>query len=143
MNLDCSICGKTSFTYIDGLPVCEDCFYSMQENDFSTIQDNVKKFRGKLTFERIERIVCNYYKINPKSLGLKTRKREVVITRQLCHFFSMENKLGSLKTVGLRFGQKDHATVLHSCKTIDNLRETDKSFRKKFEEIKFEIDNKN
>lgn len=41
MNLDCAICGKTSFTDIGGVPVCEDCFYSMQESDYSDIKENV------------------------------------------------------------------------------------------------------
>lgn len=141
MNLDCAICGKTSFTDIGGVPVCEDCFYSMQEGDLSFIKKNVNKFKMRKTFETIERIVCGYYNVTPDQINKKTRKREIVIARQLCHYFSKDGDLGSLSTIGKKFGRKDHATVIHSCKTINNLKETNKSFLREFNEIKEKIDN--
>ena len=50
----------------------------------------------------------------------KTRKKEIVLARQLAMYFSKELTKSSLKTIGLHFGGRDHTTVLHSCQTIDN-----------------------
>ncbi len=61
-----------------------------------------------------------------------TRKREIVECRQLCMFFSKKLTKQSLRTIGWYFGRKDHATVLHAVKTIDNLIETDRDFYNKF-----------
>lgn len=134
-NLDCSICGSTSFTEVGGLPVCEDCFYSIQENDFSNIEVNVKSFYKSLTMDDVEIIVCDHHNVSPKKAMVKKRTRDLVIVRQLCHHFSKEMNLGSLNEIGHRFGKKDHATVLYSDRTIKNLKETDKVFRKVYDEL--------
>ena len=41
----------------------------------------------------------------------------------------------SLASIGSQIGQRDHATVLHACKTVDNLSSTDKQFRKYVEDL--------
>ena len=59
----------------------------------------------------------------------KTRKREVVYARQLAMYFAKHYTSCSLATIGTEIGNKDHATVLHACKTIDNLYDTDRSVK--------------
>lgn len=86
----------------------------------------------KVSFDSIEQSVCEFVKITPEELQFKTRKREVVEGRQICHFLSRENKLGSLREIAFRFGHKDHATVLHSIKTVKELIETNKDYQKKY-----------
>jgi len=87
----------------------------------------------ELTFDSLEKSVCDFVKRKPEELQLKTRKREVVIARQICHHISKNNNLGSLAEIGYRFGKKDHATVLHSSKTILELLETSRVFRDQYE----------
>jgi len=53
----------------------------------------------------------------------------VVQARQLAMFFSKKHTKSSLAHIGKQCGNKDHATVLHAVKTINNLAETDKKFR--------------
>ena len=64
-----------------------------------------------------------------------TRKREIVMSRQIIMavYYSAINQV-TLKQAGDLYG-KDHATVLHACKTINNLRETDKSFNEYYSRI--------
>jgi len=62
-------------------------------------------------------------------INTKTRKREIVQARQLAMYFSKKHTKSSLATIGLHCGNKDHATVLHACKTVTNLIETDKQFK--------------
>jgi chromosomal replication initiator protein len=50
-------------------------------------------------------------------------------------FFSKSLTKCSLATIGTQIGGKDHATVLHACKTVNNLIDTDKTFRHQIEEI--------
>ena len=65
----------------------------------------------------------------------KTRKREVVQARQIAMYFSKKMTKSSLANIGMHCGGKDHATVLHACKTVDNLSSTDKQFRKFVEDL--------
>ena len=59
----------------------------------------------------------------------KTRKREIVQARQLAMFFCKQLTKNSLANIGIHCGNKDHATVLHACKTVNNLIDTDKQFK--------------
>jgi len=68
-------------------------------------------------------------------LQTKTRKREIVQARQLAMYFSKNMTKSSLASIGSQIGNKDHATVLHACKTVNNLIDTDKSFRLFVDEI--------
>ena len=54
----------------------------------------------------------------------------MVQARQLAMFFSKKYTKSSLSTIGSQIGQRDHATVLHACKTVENLIETDREFKK-------------
>jgi chromosomal replication initiator protein len=62
-------------------------------------------------------------------ISSKTRKREIVQARQIAMFFAKSLTKNSLATIGSQIGGKDHATVLHACKTVNNLIETDKRFK--------------
>lgn len=76
---------------------------------------------------------CDHFGCLPKDFHSKTRRREVVLSRQMfMHCLYLSTNL-SLAQVGERAGGKDHATVLHSMRTINNLLATDKQFRKDFE----------
>ena len=68
-------------------------------------------------------------------LQSKTRKRHIVQARQLAMFFAKKFTKASLASIGSQIGKRDHATVLHACKTVDNLSSTDKQFRKYVEDI--------
>jgi chromosomal replication initiator protein len=54
-------------------------------------------------------------------------------------FFSKGYTKASLSSIGSMIGGKDHATVLHACKTISNLIETDKVFKGQIDEIEKKI----
>jgi chromosomal replication initiator protein len=65
----------------------------------------------------------------------KTRKREIVQARQVSMYFSKNLTKASLASIGSFIGGKDHATVLHACKTVNNLIDTDRHFRNQIIEI--------
>jgi chromosomal replication initiator protein len=95
----------------------------------------IKSTKREISIDYIQKVVCNYYNIGLEQLQSKTRKREIVQARQVAMFFSKTLTKSSLATIGSQIGGKDHATVLHACKTVNNLIETDKRFRLQVDEI--------
>lgn len=99
----------------------------------------VKNTSKEISIDYIQKVVCDFFNIHVDHLNSKTRKREIVQARQLAMFFSKKHTKSSLATIGLHCGNKDHATVLHACRTVNNLIETDKQFRNYVEEIEKKI----
>ncbi|MCK5692958.1 MAG: chromosomal replication initiator protein DnaA, partial [Bacteroidales bacterium] len=80
----------------------------------------IKSTKREISIDYIQKVVCNYYNIGLEQLQSKTRKREIVQARQVAMFFSKSMTKSSLATIGSQIGGKDHATVLHACKTVNN-----------------------
>lgn len=92
--------------------------------------------RDVINIPSIKLKVCNFLKVPIKSIDIESRKREIVEARQISMFFSKELTKKSLADIGLECGDKDHATVLHACKTINNLIQTDKLMKAKIETLR-------
>jgi chromosomal replication initiator protein len=99
----------------------------------------VKNTTREISIDFIQKIVCDYFSIQVDALNSKTRKRDIVQARQLSMYFSKKHTKASLATIGHHCGNKDHATVLHACRTVSNLIETDKQFRLYVEELEKRI----
>jgi len=95
----------------------------------------VKNTKREISIEHIQKVVSKYFELDVTTLQSKTRKRHIVQARQLAMFFAKRMTKASLASIGAQIGKRDHATVLHACKTVDNLTETDKQFRKYVEDI--------
>ncbi len=93
----------------------------------------------EVSVEYIINTVCDYFKISPEQMSLKTRKRQVVQARQIAMYLSKKYSNASLAAIGQQCGKKDHATVHHACKTIANQLETDKQFKVMFADIEKKI----
>lgn len=66
-------------------------------------------------------------------LIINSRKRELVLTRQLCMYFAFTKTNISGRLIGKYYGGKDHSTVSYAIKTITNLYDTDKSIKEKID----------
>jgi len=95
----------------------------------------VKSTRREISIDYIQKVVCDYFNMQVENLKSKTRKREIVQARQIAMYFAKSLTKSSLATIGSVIGGKDHATVLHACKTVNNLIDTDKRFRLYIDEI--------
>jgi chromosomal replication initiator protein len=95
----------------------------------------VRSTAREVSIEYIQKVVCDYFDLPIEMLKSKTRKREVVQARQISMYFSKKMTKSSLANIGAHCGGKDHATVLHACRTVVNLSETDKQFRNYLEEL--------
>ncbi|MDR1896256.1 MAG: chromosomal replication initiator protein DnaA [Prevotellaceae bacterium] len=91
--------------------------------------------KRKVTIQEIQKVVCGYFSISPDLIASKTRKREIVQTRQIIMYLSKLYTEYSLSTIGAQVGGKDHTTVLHACKTIRDLIDTNKAFKAHIKEL--------
>lgn len=72
----------------------------------------------------IKRTVADYFRMPESQLDLQTRRRDVVIVRQIAHYFAAYHNNCSLSRIGELIGSRDHATVINSVKVINNLLDT-------------------
>lgn len=99
------------------------------------VEKFVKNTKREVSIDYIQKVVSDYFQMDVDTLQSKTRKRHIVQARQLAMFFAKKYTKASLASIGSQIGKRDHATVLHACKTVDNLSSTDKQFRKYVEDI--------
>ena len=99
------------------------------------VQKFVKNTKREVSIDYIQKVVSDYFQMDIQTLQSKTRRRHIVQARQLAMYFAKKYTKASLASIGNQIGKRDHATVLHACKTVDNLSFTDKQFRKYVEDL--------
>ncbi len=103
------------------------------------ISQAVRLEKKQLSVQMIMDMVCNYYNLEQSLIQKSSRKREIVQARQVTMYLAKKYTDCSFSHIGKIVGKKDHATVLHACKTIRDQMETDKSFRSSVEEIEVKL----
>ncbi len=96
----------------------------------------IKKIEAKkITINTIESAVCDFYNIKSELIHTASRKRQIVQARQVAMYLSKSYTEMSLVQIGSLIGKKNHATVLHACRTVREQMEVDKTFREEVAEI--------
>lgn len=95
----------------------------------------VKFSQKEITIEHIRDVVSEYLNISQELMDSPKRTRDVAQARQIAMYLSKQHTKAPLTAIGAAIGGRNHATVLHACKTISNLKETDKVFKRQFDEI--------
>ena len=101
----------------------------------STLEKLTKHTKRELSVDYILQVVSDYFRIDANHVLSNTRMREVVQVRQVAMYFAKNKTKTSLKGIGAQLGKKDHATVLHACRTVNDLMETDRRFKIQMEEL--------
>ncbi len=78
-----------------------------------------------ITIENIQKTVAEYYNVRVADLHSKRRTRSITRPRQLAMALCKELTSHSLPEIGDAFGGRDHTTVIHACRKVEELRETD------------------
>jgi chromosomal replication initiator protein len=94
-----------------------------------SLKDLLAVHDKQVSIENIQRIVADYYKIKVADLLSKRRTRSVARPRQMAMALAKELTNHSLPEIGDAFGGRDHTTVLHACRKINELKESDASIR--------------
>ena len=97
--------------------------------DLLALQDKL------VSIDNIQRTVAEYYKIKISDLLSKRRSRSVARPRQVAMALSKELTNHSLPEIGVAFGGRDHTTVLHACRKIAQLKESDADIREDYKNL--------
>jgi chromosomal replication initiator protein len=79
----------------------------------------------RLTVERIAQRVGRHYQLDPKELQARDRSRHVLLPRQVGMYLARKLTSLSLQQIGAYFGGRDHTTVLHACRKVEEAIESD------------------
>lgn len=93
----------------------------------------------EVSIETIQREVSDYFGISVENMLEASRKREIVQARQMTMYLAKKYTKQSLAAIGSCCGKKDHATVLHAIKTIEQLDKSDKHYHTMILEIERRI----
>ncbi|GHT42133.1 hypothetical protein AGMMS49965_13060 [Bacteroidia bacterium] len=95
--------------------------------------NNIQK--KEITIDKIQDVVSNYFKVNLNDIHSLSRKREIVQARQVAMFLAKTHTKYSYAYIGNAIGKRDHATVTHACKSIENDLSTDRTFKAKMQTL--------
>ncbi len=112
------VMASASFT---GRPIDLD-FTKESLKDLVALQDKL------VTIENIQKTVAEYYKIRVADLKSASRSRSITRPRQIAMALAKEMTTHSLPEIGDQFGGRDHTTVIHACKKIDELRKKESRY---------------
>jgi chromosomal replication initiator protein len=88
-----------------------------------------------VTIENIQKTVADYYKLRVSDLTSERRSRSIARPRQVAMALAKELTSHSLPEIGAAFGGRDHTTVIHACKRVRELRESDSRMREDYSNL--------
>ena len=94
---------------------------------------------SQLSLNQISTVVARAYSLTDKQLIGKTRTMELVKARHIAMFLCRELTSSSLISIGNYFGKRDHSTVIHACKAVEEKIHKDAGFAKSIKTIKNEF----
>ncbi|GGD87338.1 chromosomal replication initiator protein DnaA [Tsuneonella deserti] len=89
------------------------------------LTDILSANRRRITIDEIQRTVCQFYRIDRAEMGSKRRARAVVRPRQVAMYLAKVLTPRSYPEIGRKFGGRDHSTVIHAVRLIEDLRQRD------------------
>lgn len=113
--------------------------FTNREIDIDLIKESLKDLLAlqdkQVSLDNIQRTVAEYYKIKVADLMSRRRSRSVARPRQVAMALAKELTNHSLPEIGDSFGGRDHTTVLHGCRKIKELRETNSDIREDYKNL--------
>ena len=100
-----------------------------------TLSDSRYTTGQGLTVDRIQKAVCEEFRVTLTDMTSKRRARVIARPRQVAMYLSKKLTKRSLPDIGRRFGGRDHTTVMHAVKRIDSLRAEDAAFNAQIEAV--------
>ncbi len=101
----------------------------------NVLKDLISEEDKPLTVDGIVKAVGDYFGVKPADIKGKKRTKEIANSRQIAMYIAKQLTALSLSDIGRAFGGKDHATVIYSCKQIDEKRASDENLNKAIENI--------
>jgi chromosomal replication initiator protein len=99
----------------------------------------MEQAQNVLTIETIQKRVADHFQIRHSDMTSKRRPNNIAIPRQIAMYLARTLTKHSLQEIGDAFGGRDHGTVIHACKAVDNMMEQDASSRGSVEFLKTQL----
>jgi chromosomal replication initiator protein len=99
----------------------------------------VEQAQSILTIETIQKRVADHFQIRHSDMTSKRRPNNIAIPRQAAMYLARILTKHSLQEIGDAFGGRDHGTVIHACKAMDNMMEQDTTMRSSVEFLKTQL----
>ena len=93
----------------------------------------------EVSIDYLQKVVTEHYNVSLENLKSKTRKKEIVIARQVAMYLAKQYTNHSLKSIGHYCGGRDHSTVIHALQTVNDMLDTQPQFSLSLEELKRKI----
>lgn len=85
------------------------------------LKDTFQEEMGNVTIDRIQKVICEYFRLKLSDLRAKKRSKSIAYPRQIGMYLIRQMTDHSLPEIGGYFGGRGHATVIHACNKIDRL----------------------
>ena len=98
------------------------------ETTQEVLQDLLRASDRRITIEEIQKKVAEHFTIKLAEMSSARRSRQVARPRQIAMYLAKQLTSRSLPEIGRKFGGRDHTTVMHAVKKVEELKETDQNF---------------
>ncbi|MDB4384728.1 chromosomal replication initiator protein DnaA [Opitutaceae bacterium] len=99
----------------------------------------MEQAQNMLTMETIQKKVADHFQIRLSDMTSKRRPNNIAIPRQIAMYLSRTLTKHSLQEIGDAFGGRDHGTVIHACKAVDNMMEQDQTMRSSIDFLRHQL----
>ena len=99
--------------------------------------------QNQITVEKIQKKVVEYFDLRQSDMVSRRRPNNIAFPRQIAMYLSRILTNHSLQEIGESFGGRDHGTVIHACKTVENMMEQDESVRRNVDYLNKHLSNQN
>jgi chromosomal replication initiator protein len=99
------------------------------------LRDSLNRIETNITIEDIQKTVVSYYNISMHDFMSSRRSRSVARPRQIAMYLSKKMTTKSLPDIGRRFSGRDHTTVIHAIKKVEELMIQDKNFENEVKDL--------
>jgi chromosomal replication initiator protein len=132
---------KTNIRELEGALIRVVAYSLLEEQPLSlamaknVLKDMVKETVKIISVEMIQKMVSEFFNLNIMDLKTSRRSQHVVLPRQIAMYLTRKLTRHSLPEIGNAFGGKDHTTVMHSCKKIEQDMHTNAELRKIIDQL--------
>ncbi len=136
---------KSNIRELEGVLVSLAAQQSLNDKDIDldlakeVIKRYVNVVTKEITVDFIKLLVADYFGVEVEKLHGKTRKRQIVLARQISIFLARQFTNKPLKTIGSHFGGRDHSTIIYSLRAVQDLIDTNQSEKHDIEELERKI----
>ncbi|MBH54355.1 MAG: chromosomal replication initiator protein DnaA [Opitutaceae bacterium] len=95
--------------------------------------------QNRITVEKIQKRVADYFNLRLSDMISRRRPANIAFPRQIAMYLSRILTSHPLQEIGESFGGRDHGTVIHACKTVENIMDQDESVRRSVEYLKSQL----